>query len=118
MNLVAYDTIYPKINKRGTWVDIYKKLLLSREMKFRRYATISKRYNKETNTFDYFVILLDEQPQDRDYVKTNFDDYGRIKISLKSIWGESNLQYIEHNCNIEIEHVEQAEDGDIYLLSL
>ena len=82
MNLNAYDTIHPKVDKQKTWIDVRKHQLLSREIKYRNYVTISKRYDKENQTYDYFIILLDDYPQDRPYAKTKKDDYGRaLQIS-------------------------------------
>lgn len=118
MNLSAYDVIHPKIDKQKTWIDIRKHQLLSREINYRRYVTISKRYDKETKSYDYFIVLLDDYPQDRSYSRTKKDDYGRIKISLNSIWKESSLNYYDADTNISIELEEQADDGDIYRLSL
>ena len=118
MNLNAYDVINPKINKQGTWVDVHKKQLLSREIVFRPYVTISKRYNKENNDYEYYIIFLDDYPLNRPYAKTKLDSYGRIKIRLNGIWEESSLKYYKHNINIELKAIEHTDDGDIYLLSL
>lgn len=118
MNLSAYDAISPKLNKQLTWIDVNKYQLLSREIKYRRYVTISKRYEKDKNDYDYFIILLDNTPDDRDYSKTNLDDYGRIKVNLKSIWKETSLHTFEYNVNISITHIEHTDDGDIYKLDL
>lgn len=118
MNLNAYDVINPKIDKKKTWVDVNKQQLLSREIKYRQYVTISKRYNKENNNYEYFIILLDDYPQDRTYNKTRKDDYGRIKINLKSIWKESSLSYYTSDSNVNIDLVDSADDGDIYKLDV
>lgn len=118
MNLNAYDAIHPKIDKKRTWINVQKCQLLSREIKFRPYVTLSKRYDKENNVYNYYVIMLDDFPFDRSYSKTNKDDYGRLKISLKSIWKESSLNYIEKDVNVSVELIESADDGDIYLLNI
>lgn len=118
MNLNVYDVINPKIDKQRTWVDVHKKQLLSREIVFRPYVTISKRYVKEDNSYEYFIILLDDCPYDRPSTGTKKDDYGRIKIRLNSIWEESSLKYYEKDINVELIPIEHADDGDIYKLSL
>ena len=118
MNLNAYDIISPKIDKTKSWIDVDRQQLLSRELKYRPYVTLSKRYSKEHNINEYFVILLDECPLDRPSNKTKRDDYGRIKINLKSIWTESSLCYLDSNRNIEIIHVESEDDGDIYKINV
>ena len=38
MNLNAYDSITEKLDKNKTWVDIRRKTILSREMKYRKYT--------------------------------------------------------------------------------
>ena len=116
MNLNAYDVITQKINKQQTWVDVKKQELLSREITYRKYVSISKRYDKENNVYDYFIILLDYYPQDRPFTKTRKDDYGRIKINLKSIWSESSLSVYDNDANVELEHIDSADDGDVYKL--
>lgn len=118
MNLNAYDDVTPIINKQTTWIDIKKYQLLSREIKYRKYVTISKRFNKEFCDYDYFIILLDDYPSDRSYAITKKDDYGRIKINLASIWNQCCLKNYTKNCNISIKHIEHTDDGDIYQLDV
>ena len=38
MNLVAYDTLNTNINTKKTWIKVSKKLIISREIKYRKYA--------------------------------------------------------------------------------
>lgn len=118
MNLNAYDDVSPVINKKATWIDIKKYQLLSREIKYRKYVTISKRFNKETSEYEYFIILLDDCPVNRSYAHTKQDDYGRIKINIISIWNDSSLRYYKNNSNVSIEHIEHTDDGDIYKLDV
>lgn len=118
MNLAAYDDIKPKIDKQKTWVDIDKKLLYSREITYRPYVLLSKRYNKELAEYEYFVIMLDEKPINKISANTNRDDYGRIKIRLMNVFIESSLATLEHSQNINIELVDHADDGDIYKLDI
>lgn len=118
MNLNAYDDIHPKVDKKHTWININKYQLLSREISYRRYNTLCKRFNIEANEYDYFIILLDDKPVDRNYSITRYDDYGRIKINLKSIWHETYLSRYKHDININITRVEHTDDGDIYKIEL
>ena len=99
MNLNAYDTITDKVDKTKSWINITKHLLLSREIKFRKYYVLSKRFNTETKVYDYFVILLDEQPTDRVSYNTRLDDYGRVKIRLHELYNESDLANLEKDTN-------------------
>ena len=41
MNLNAYDNVIDKIDKTKTWIDVCKKLLLSREIKYRECKSIA-----------------------------------------------------------------------------
>ena len=118
MNLNAYDEISPKIDKQKTWIDVRKHLILSREIKYRQYISVSKRYNPTDHCYDYYIIVLDDKPDDRSFTRTRRDDYGRIKIRVNHIWQESSLRYFEKDTNISIELVEQADDGDIYKLNM
>ena len=118
MNLNAYDTITDKVDKTKSWINITKHLLLSREIKFRKYYVLSKRFNTETKVYDYFVILLDEQPTDRVSYNTRLDDYGRVKIRLHELYNESDLANLEKDTNITIRHVEHEDDGDVYQIEV
>ena len=108
MNLNNYDGITEKLDKTKTWVDIRKKLLLSREIKYRPYTCLLKRYNLKTNTY----------PENRTCKRTILDDYGRFKLSLSDIWKKTYLNELKSNCNIICELVESDEDGDIYSIDV
>lgn len=118
MNLNAYDNIKEKIDKKKTWVDINKKLLLSREIKYRPYVCFLKRYDSETNSYSYFIATLDNPIEDKDCKHTIIDDYGRFKLRLSSIWNETYLSQFKSNCNIMCELVEHDSDGDIYAIDI
>lgn len=118
MNLNAYDTITQKIDKTKTWINIENQQLFSREIPYRKYNTVSKRYNKEDNTYEYYIIMLDDYPLDRPYTKTKKDNYGRIKLYLRSIWNECFSPYFEKDTNIDITHIEHTDDGDIYKINI
>ena len=114
MNLSAYDTINNKIDKTKSWIDVKKRVLLSREIKYRKFYSFAKRYDKNNSCYNYYIILLDN-PQDQfGYYSTKFDDYGRIKIKLNEIYNDINLNSLNKNTNIIIKNIEHEEDGDIY----
>ena len=94
MNLNIYD-IPIKLDKTKSWINIKTKQLISRTIPFRKYNTVGKKYVKSTSSYEYFIILLDEKPVNNVSTKTKFDDYGRIKILLNSIWNDCDLQYYE-----------------------
>lgn len=118
MNLNAYDDIKEKIDKTKTWIDIKKKILISRELKYRPYVCLLKRYIPKTNTNNYYIALLDNPPTDRKYRLTVVDDYGRVKIKVSDIWNETSLAQLVDDCNIMCDFVESGEDGDIYFLDI
>lgn len=118
MNLNAYDNITETIDKTKTWVDIRRKQLISREITYRPFTCILKRYNSKTNITSYFIALLDNPPKDRTYKRTILDDYGRIKINLSSIWKETYLNQLESNCNVICELIESDRDGNVYFLDV
>lgn len=118
MNLNKYDNVTEKIDKTKTWVDIRKKQLLSREIKYRPYTCLLKRYNTKYNTYSYFIAILDNPPADRNCKCTVLDDYGRIKISLSNIWNKTYLNELKSNCNIICELVESDKDGDVYSIDV
>lgn len=118
INLNEYDDVSPKINKNKSWLSIKTKQLFSREIKFRPYVTIGSKYHPKLQFYSYFLILLDEPPDERTYSKVHRDDYGRIKISLKSIWNETSLQDYDKDVNINIKLTDHADNGDIYQIDV
>ena len=58
MNINAYDDIREKLDKTKTWVDIRKKQLFSREIKYRKYNCLLKRYDVKTNITNYYIYDL------------------------------------------------------------
>lgn len=118
INLNAYDSITEKIDKTKTWIDINKHQLLSREIKFRKYYVLSKRFNPELDIYEYFIILLNEKPTDRISYQTKIDDYGRVKIRLYELYKESDLNYLTKDINININLIEHQDDGDVYQLDV
>lgn len=118
MNLSAYDIIPEKLNKDKTWVIPENKVLLSREIARRKYVCLSKKFNPTLNFNDYFIIVLDDIPNTNSYSHIRIDNYGRVKIRLNSIWEESILKDITKEQNININHIEHADDGDIYQLDI
>lgn len=116
MNLVAYDVLNTNINRKKTWINVSKKLILSREIKYRKYVAFGKRYDNEENKIIFFIIVLDDPPIDRPYHNLIIDDCGRRKISIKNIWDELGLYNLKNDINIGVKHTQNADDGDVYEL--
>lgn len=118
MNLNAYDDITEKIDRTKTWIDVNKHLLLSREIKYRKYYVLCKRYEPELKTYNYYIALIDHRQLDKPCFTTRKDDYGRVKIRLHDLYTDSDLQYLKHDVNISIKHIENEDDGDVYQLEI
>lgn len=116
MNLNVYDNVNEKLDKTKTWVDIKKKTLLSREIKYRKYLSILKRYDPDYKVNIYFLALLNDVPEHKNYTLTKLDSYGRVKIKLGQIWNETSLSQLDTDCNIVIKLVESDDTGEIYIL--
>ena len=118
MNLNAYDNVTEKLDKTKTWIDIRKKTIFSREIKYRPYTCLLKRYDVKTGTNIYFIAMLNNPPTDRKYKYTVCDDYGRVKINISSIWKETYLSRLGNNCNIMCNLLENDDDGEIYSIDV
>ena len=117
MNLSAYDTISNKLNKRKTWLDNNKQVIISREVNKRPYYTFVKRYEPELNTNVFFLVLLDDKTPNSQCYITHQDDYGRLKFNVSPIWKE--LPFTEYiGQNIPLEYIEHTDDGDIYKIDI
>ena len=77
-------------------------------------------YNQvERKVFDYQdTEILDDYPVDRKVSKSYVDSFGRLKINISAIWNETSLRHIKTKSNINIEHIEHTDDGDIYYLDI
>lgn len=114
MNLSAYDGINNKINKTKTWINVKKHILLSREIKYRKFYSFAKRYDKNNNCYNYYIILSDTPPDKLVSYFTKYDDYGRVKLRINEIYDNIVLNPVTENINISIKHIDEQEDGDIY----
>lgn len=113
MNLNAYDSVNNTINKK-TWLDVNKHQIVTREIKYRRYFTLLKRYNPTNLIYDYFIALSDNKDENKKWYFTKRDDFGRIKIKINSIWDDLNLNDVNKNAIINLSKTEEQEDGEIY----
>lgn len=118
MNLNAYDDVIQKLDKTKTWYHINRQQLFSREIKHTPYYSIAEKYNNNDNSYDYFILMLFDKPTDRTYHRTNTDDYGRIKISVKSIVDKTSLKDITKDCNINIKFIDEDDTCIVYGLDI
>lgn len=118
MNLNAYDNVAEKLDKTKTWIDLRKKTIFSREIKYRPYTCLLKRYDAKTNTNSYFIAMLDNPQENKKCKSTTCDYYGRVKINISSIWKETYFTRLGSNCNIVCKLVESDDDGEVYSIDV
>lgn len=118
MNLIAYDKIH-ELDRTKDWICLKNKQLITKTIKYRKYYTFGKIYDSIYNSYNIYLILLDERPVDRKSSITFRDDYGRLKFNLLSIWkliNESNP--ITSDINVELIPDTHTDDGDVYILNI
>ena len=115
INLNEYDTVTNKIDKTKTWLYVAGKALISNELPKRKYYNIFKRFDTASNTYNFYIILSDINTNGV-FKTTNVDNYGRIKISISSIYSTSGLNKEEKDCNINLKKVDSDDNSDVYLI--
>ena len=118
MNLSAYDKITEKIDKSKSWIHIKSKRLITREIKYRPYYTIMKRYEPTYGIYEYYIVISDTINNDYKFSKVFVDEYARIKISLLSIWKDLGLDKLNKNINVNIIIDNTQDDCEIYKLDI
>lgn len=118
MNLAAYDSVEEKVDKTKSWINVNYKSIFSRELPKRRYNTLSKRYDPNTQSTNYYIIMLDDYNENFKCNNTFVDNFGRVKINISSIWNKTSLSNIKRDVNVSLEHIEHTDDGDIYYLDI
>lgn len=114
MGIYAYGETETNLDKTKSWVNVSYKQIFTREIKYRKYTAINKRYNSETSEYDYFIVMTDTTYPGKISKSTYVDNYGRIKIRVDHIWKECNLKYYTKDTNIDITNVESGNDYDVY----
>lgn len=115
--LQQYDDVGTILDKTKSWINFKTKKLFSREIKFKPFVAIRKRYNTEISDYEYFLIMCDNKPEIGSSIRCEYDDFGRVKFSICSIWKEiiTSLSIKDSNdFNINIEYLESDEDSDTY----
>lgn len=117
MNLILYDVVNEKIDKTKTWIYPSKYRLFSREFNTRKYYYIGKRYNKDNDTTNYYLIFTDKCIN-KSCKLTNIDNFGRFNINVRSIWKYTTLKNITKPININIKLIEDNTDSTVYYLDV
>lgn len=115
MNLVAYDSVNNITNKKRSWIDVHRKVLYSKEINYRKYICFGKKFDADTSSTVFYIIILDDEPYDRAAFKTVLTNNGCIKINIKGIWDEAGLNKVKSKyLNVSLKHIEHTDDGDIF----
>lgn len=119
VNLNIYDDAVDKLDRSKTWINVKYQEIFSREIKPRNYSMLTKQYDKRNVSNSYFVITLDNPPEDyRNYQKSRYDDWGRFKISIAGIWYNSIAHTLTKDTNVNLTHVYHDNDSDVYEIDI
>lgn len=118
MSVTEYENVEQKLDRSKTWINIKYRKIFSREIIYKEYYSINKRFNKDLNEYEYYLITYDVPPLNQKVYKTYVDNWGRKKYWVDSIWNESNIQYYNKDTNIEVKIVEKADTYIVYKLYL
>ena len=117
MNLSAYDRINGSPTKSKIYTSNNHPYIVTREIKYRKYYCFVKRYEPNIDSNVLFLVLLDDNPEDRCVSRVRRDNYGRLKFNLSQA-----RDYINFNSskieNIKLTLETNADDGDIYKVEL
>ena len=115
INLFKYDEA-KTTRKSQTKIVTNRKSIVSRDINYRPYYIILKKFHPETNHTNYFICMLDEPDSVRKCSKTLRDDYGRVKLYLDGLYNEIVSNVTIKNNYIEVDLEETSDNADIYLL--
>ena len=115
INLNEFDKVDEKVDKSKTWLYVKGKCLISNEVPKYKYYNLYKKYNPETNSTNYYIILSNNNVNNQ-LKNVHVDDYGRIKIPISIIYYESGLNKEEKDCNITLTCTDSDEESIVYLI--
>lgn len=116
MNLNLYDKVEIPYDK--TWIDTYYKRLYSREMPKYNAYTIMTRYNPRERCNDIFLALTNNMDNTHIWHSTMQTRSGILKINLAPYWHILNMTNKPREFEVNIEKVDEDEDGAIYYLDI
>lgn len=116
LNIQCYDEITQKIDKNKTWINTKYKRIISREIKYRTYYCINKRFDNYLNSTEYYLICSDVNYKSKNMSYMSVDDYHRIKIPLNSIWKYIGIDENKSEIQLNISLIECDDTGEIYKL--
>ena len=117
LNLNPYDKVENQFNNK-TWINPKYKKLYSKEIEFKPYYSFLQRYNKNSNTYDYYVIFSNVQYDDINWHSTTTNKNKAITINLSSIWNKSTLNRIKTPESISLIKKEEDKDSVIYYIDV
>lgn len=111
---MAYDKI--EVNTKEPYISIeYKKLYLY-NIEYKKYYSFLKRYNKEDNTIQIFILLSDYKNNNIQYHAVCKKSKNTITIDLTYIWNKCDLCKLKEITNVQFNKIDEQEDGEIYEL--
>lgn len=115
INLNEYDGVVIKVN---SWIDPQYKRLYSDSIKRKPYFTILKKYNPNTNTTDYYLVMLDKINNKFVCDETNVSNSGTVKVPLDKFWDSLPINKYIQRTDIYIEFIEEDEHTIVYYLDI
>ena len=115
MNLSAYDTV--KVNKTSTYINTENKCLVTNEIPFYKYYSLAKRYNKEENCYDIYIIFSNKAEENIVWNTVYFRS-NKVKINLRHIWNNINIDANNWFVDVKLIKDDEDDDGCIYKLEL
>ncbi len=116
MNLNIYNKVEIPYDK--TWIDKYYKRLYSREIPKRNAYAIMTRYNPKQKCTDIFLVLTDKPDEAHIWHSTFQTRTGILKINLAPYWHTLHVDNQPREFEVNIEKVDEDENGAIYYLDI
>lgn len=116
MNLAAYDVMEYNLNNK-TYIRPAFKRLYSNEIEYHKYYCFLDKYDKETNSKDYYIAVFDNY-DDKFICRQTHEKSGTTRFDLYSIWNKLKLNTLKETTVINVEEVDRQEDGVVYKLNL
>lgn len=113
MDIYNYDLVTTKYDKNKHHYDNKRNIIYCKFKIVYKYYLECSRYNPETNTYDYYLMLSRKQFNDNCF-KTYLDTYGRIQIKPHNNFKKYIESITNDSRNINLEYIESTDDYDVF----